>query len=85
MVDVKNEAFRRGALDCYQDRCENCAFASVGGLEKRGELKAPDYVNECDAKDYLEGYVAAAEEMFGEDWRTCEFEWKAALTIGADE
>lgn len=70
-----------GALDCYQDRCENTPFASVGGLEARHAMRAPDYIEDYDAEEYLEGYRAQADEMFGQDWRTCSFEWAPALVI----
>ena len=66
-------ARRRGMTDCYQDRCENIPFASVGGLEKRGEMQAPDYVSEEDREEYLLGYRQMARELFGEDWQTCAF------------
>lgn len=74
--------FQRGRSDCYQDRCENVPFASVGGLGSRSALVTPKYIAPDDAADYLRGYEAQARELYGDDWRTCEFGWKPALTIG---
>lgn len=71
----------RGKHDCYQDHCENAPFASVGGLEKRGKLEAPDYIDGADQLPYLDGYIEQAVTMYGEDWQTCEFGWQKALTI----
>ena len=78
---MNSEAYVRGMHDAYQDRCENAPFASVGGLEKRTSMIAPKYVAEGDVTRYLAGYSAVCEEMFGSDWRTCEFGWQAALTL----
>jgi len=80
-----DDAFQRGKTDAYQDRCENVPFSSVGGLEKRGAMEAPKYIDGWCHEFYLKGYVAMCREMFGEDWQTCEFSWKPALTIGDDE
>lgn len=77
------EEFERGLQDCYQDDCENCKFASVGGLAQRHAPRAPDYAKF--PTGYLVGYLAMAAALYGEDWRTCEFSWRPALTIGGDE
>lgn len=71
---------QRGAADCYQDRCENAPFGSVGGLERRANLHAPRWAMGHEA-EYLEGYEAQAKEMFGEDWRTCEFAWNGPVLV----
>lgn len=76
---------RRGARDCYQDDCENCKFSSIGGEGKRNAPEAPDYIKPEHRAAYLEGYTAEAERLYGEDWRTCEFHWMPALTIGDKE
>ncbi len=76
-----SEAFARGASNCYQDRCENCPFSSVGGLERRSNMRAPEYVAAADAEDYLRGYRAQALDMYGADWATCSFSWSPAITI----
>ena len=78
---TQSDAFERGRADCIQDRCENIPFASIGGLDKRHSPEAPHYISEADRHMYLHGYIAAAQEMYGEDWRTCRFTWKHALTI----
>lgn len=72
-------SFRHGWTNCVQDRCENCPFASIGGLEHRNNPKVPDYAKDRD--EWLAGYLAAAEAMYGPDWRTCSFGWAPALTI----
>jgi hypothetical protein len=77
MSDVED----RGRMDCMQDDCENCHFASIGGLNNRDNPQAPHYIKPDDAEGYLKGYVAQAREMYGEDWRTCTFTWKHAMTI----
>ena len=77
--------FRHAQVDAYQDYCENCPFASVGGLDKRADPKAPSYVPEDDKEEYVRGYISAVKEMYGDDWRTCEFSWQPALTIGGKE
>ena len=78
------KAYRRGTHDCFQDRCENVPFASVGGLDARGDMKAPDYIEAEDRVPYLSGYASQAMYLFGEDWQTCEFGWKHTLTIGGE-
>lgn len=76
--------FIRGANDCAQDACENVPFASVGGLDKRDEMVAPEYEKPLlDKNMYLLGYAREARSMYGPDWRTCSFGWTPALTIGA--
>lgn len=79
---LPSEAFKRGAHDCWQDSCENCPFASVGGLEARATMRAPSYIAERDASDYLVGYIVMARELYGPEWQTCPFGWSPALTIG---
>jgi len=83
-VVIDNEPRTRGRSDCWQDRCENVPFSSVGGLEKRDAMVAPEYITkhgESYTKDYLDGYRAAARAMFGPDWQTCSFSWKHVMTI----
>lgn len=58
--------FLRGRADCYQDRCEGCDFASIGGEDKRFEMRAPDYVKPEDAEEYLRGYRAMAIGLYGD-------------------
>lgn len=86
---MNREAFARGELDCYRDRCQNVPFASIGGLDHRHQPWAPkwvidmddDYYTEC----YMEGYYDAAEELFGPDWRTCEFRWQSVMMFEAED
>jgi hypothetical protein len=82
MKEVPDGPLGRGYMDCYQDRCENVPFASIGGLDARSAPKAPDYVVTSDVPAYLTGYMVCARKLFGEDWRTCTFGWQHALTIG---
>jgi hypothetical protein len=78
----KSEAFKRGFVDCIQDGCENAPFGSVGGLQARAALARPHYVSESDWPEYRAGYEWQAFSAYGPDWRTCEFSWGPALTIG---
>ena len=78
------EVFKRGSLDFVQDYYENCPFASIGGLDKRDALKAPEYIVPEHADEYLAGYVAAARDILGADWQTCAFGWAPAPTIGGE-
>lgn len=82
-VEVTSDTFRRAMVDCYQDQCENCPFASIGGLGKRSTMVVPTYITLEDATEYLAGYRAAAMACYGEDWETCSFGWSPALTIEA--
>lgn len=79
------DVFNRGVIDAVQDRCENCPFASVGGLEKRSAMVTPKYISKGDEKEYLRGYRHGARRMFGDDWETCEFGWRPAITIGGED
>jgi ferredoxin len=74
--------FRQGALDCIQDGCENCPFASIGGLDAR-KAPVPKFARPGEETEYLRGYTAAARANYGDDWETCTFSWGPALTIGA--
>lgn len=75
----------RGYMAALQDFCENCHFASAGGKELRankGEhFKAPNYIPVEDVEAYLDGYRAHCQEVWGDDWDTCEFGWKPVMTI----
>jgi hypothetical protein len=62
--------FELGQLDCYQDRCENCPFASIGGLESRSNPQVPKYVPENRKDTWLDGYLNQALNLYGEDWAT---------------
>ena len=63
------EVFNRGATDCLQDRCENCPLASVGGPGTKPDLfKAPHYIAPVDVDEYLRGYRACAEDLYGPNW-----------------
>jgi hypothetical protein len=74
-------AFDWGQNNFTQDRCENAPFASVGGLDKRTAMVAPPFVPEDEQAEYLRGYQHAAMAAYGDDWQTCAFGWKPALTI----
>ena len=82
MFGGNTQPFERGRCDAIQDRCENCPFASVGGKESRDNMRAPKYIPQSDAAEYLRGYAHQARILFGDDWQTCEFEWVHAMTIG---
>ncbi|HUU23719.1 MAG TPA: DUF5662 family protein [Phycisphaerae bacterium] len=80
-MSERPEPYARGKNDAYQDRCENVPFSSTGGLESRQNMTAPDYILPEEREAYLAGYAERCREMFGEDWRTCEFGWSAVMTI----
>lgn len=73
------------AHDCVQDGMENAPFASVGGLDHRSKMKAPNYVPAEHAEAYLEGYRRAALESYGPQWETVGFGWGPAITINEPE
>lgn len=80
--------FERGRSNCSQDRYENAPFASIGGLNRREAMEAPEYIRKHGEKyveEYLAGYRAQAKDLFGDDWETCEFGWSKAITIGGKE
>lgn len=79
------EAFKHGSRNCLQDGFENCAFASIGGLDARANPRAPKYVAEADVAEWLRGYLTHARAAYGEDWATCSFGWGPAITIGGND
>lgn len=84
-VDVHpTEASKHGAMNALQDYMENAAFASVGGVDKRGAMTLPPYVADADAAEWARGYVRACCSIFGDDWRTCGFGWVPTGTIGGE-
>lgn len=73
-----------GFTVAVHDQCENCPFASVGGLDARSAPVVPDYVPAESAPAWLSGYLDACRKSFGPNWQTCEFGWFApGLTIRA--
>lgn len=82
---LAKQYFKHGESDCYQDQCENIPFSSIGGLAARTQPKIPKYVPPAQAEDYLKGYISMAQRVYGDDWQTCSFGWKAALTIGGED
>lgn len=76
-------AYEQGFSDCYQDRCENVPFASVGGWAARPNIKAPDYVSYRKVGAYMKGYRACARKLWGDDYLTCSFGWVPVATIPA--
>jgi len=79
--------YESARIDAYQDACENAPFSSVGGIDKRAAMEVPErsYLQtDEDAAEYLRGYRSMAQEMYGEDWQTCTFSWRPALTIVND-
>lgn len=76
-----SNAYDRARASCYQDQCEGVPFASVGGLEHRQSMTAPDYIKPEDHDEYLRGYRDMARELYGDDFETCNFTWTHVLTI----
>jgi hypothetical protein len=84
-IDMPPSAeFKEGALHCSMDGMENCPFSSIGGLEAR-QNPVPKHATAGKEAEYLRGYIASAKANYGEDWRTCEFTWGKALTIGGND
>jgi hypothetical protein len=78
--------FDRARTDCVQDGFENCPFASVGGIESRRSMRAPEYISDRWAKsEYLRGYAFQASRSYGPDWQKCDFGWSPALVVGSSE
>jgi hypothetical protein len=75
--------YSRGVTDAAHDSFENCPFGSVGGLDKRGDMKAPAYIPKAEAEDYLAGYRRGALQLYGMNWETCAFGWKPTMEIVA--
>lgn len=73
--------YDQGHDNCGLDACENAPFASIGGLDARSKPERPPWIADDDWPEFLQGYADRARIMYGDDWRTCEFDWKAALTI----
>ena len=73
--------YDRGASEAAQDACENCPFASIGGLSARATPAVPPYIRTKDAPAWLSGYLDACRSMYGDDWQTCAFGWRAAMEI----
>lgn len=82
MTEPRSEdVFNWGFMNAMQDRCENCPFASSGGMDKRTAMEAPDYVPKDQTEEYLRGYRAYCEDNYGEGWETAQWGWAPALKI----
>lgn len=76
------DVFIRGAENAALDQCENAPFASIGGLERREAMRAPEWIHGLrDTDEFLKGYCHQARVMYGDDWKTCSFSWTPALVI----
>ena len=84
-VVFTGDAFERGFTDATLDSYENAPFASVGGEGKRSEMVCPASVSPEERGRYLSGYAVRSELTYGKDWRTCEFGWVAAITLGGEK
>lgn len=75
--------FDRARHDFALDQVENVPFASVGGVDRRESMTAPEYITgEWARREYLRGYSHVAEIAYGPDWRTCSFIRSAAFEVG---
>ncbi len=74
-------AYCWGWTTCYQDRCENVPFGTVGGEDARPDIKASDFVPPEKRGAYMAGYRACALRLWGDDYITCSFGWAPVLTI----
>lgn len=77
----RSTPFENGRFCAGLDQMENCPFGSIGGLDARESPQRPRWVGESEWPEWLVGYEFAARRMYGDDWRTCSFEWQHALTI----
>ena len=84
-MGVHSESWDRGWSAAMQDNCENCHFSSAGGMERRSDMVAPDYIPKEDVEEYLAGYRGYCLKTWGDDWETCEFGWAPVMTIGGDD
>jgi len=82
------DAFEHGYRNCGLAQMENSPFVHVGGLGRRMSFQRPQWWDEHYPGDdgrllraYYQGYAKAAAEIYGPDWRTCEFGWTPALRI----
>ena len=57
---LPSDAFLRGAHDCFQDVCEGCPDASIGG--DPANSKPPKYILLGQVPEYLAGYAAQSGE-----------------------
>lgn len=80
-MKARSDAFTWGYMDALQDRCENCPFASVGGLDRRTDMAVPGYVPQAQHTEYLRGYRAYCDEQYGQGWETARWVWTPALPI----
>ena len=68
---VREYVEKRGFTDAYQDRCEGCGWASVGGKGWKppadGVLIRPKYITEFDEPAYFTGYRNCMIEMGWKD------------------
>jgi len=76
-----SEPYDRGWMAAFQDRCENCPFASSGGMDKRTAMEAPDYVPADQREEYLRGYRGYCDEEYGPGWETARWGWTPVLQI----
>lgn len=83
-VELTEHPYDWGYTVAVQDQCENCPFASIGGIDARSAPMVPDYVPAESAPAWLSGYLDACRKSFGAEWQTCSFGWFApGLTIAA--
>lgn len=82
--DLYEHPYDRGVSEAIQDRCENCPFASIGGLNARAAPKVPAYIPAEHTRAWLSGYLDAARDIYGDDWQTCSFGWRPAMTLPAE-
>ena len=80
-VVLDEHPYNRGISEAEQDAMENSHFASIGGLSAREAPKVPPYISEKDRAAWLSGYLDAARAMYGADWQTCAFGWRAVTEI----
>lgn len=84
-VILLSDAFLRGAQNAAMDQMENVPFASVGGLERREAMRAPEWIQGPVAEaEFIRGYQHQSRVMYGDDWQTCSFGWEPAGVIGVE-
>lgn len=73
-----------GRMCAAQDACENAPFGSTGGMDKRTDMKAPNYVAKGQRDEWLKGYRDFCDTSYGLGWETAEWGWSAVVEIHPD-
>lgn len=67
------DAFGRGYERAVEDHHEREPFSSVGGSDARPLLEPPRWITPRERFDFIRGYKAGAQDLYGNEWETCTF------------